>query len=209
MGWENFIVSIVVPLVASAIGGFIAIYSADRSVNQTLIAQEERDDKQHNDLIQGVLQAICEELSVNYGQINLESLKKTWERFEDHKQLWQQNKDPKDRPYFSSHFPIPQDCFVIYRSNANFIGQINRPSNLPGRIVYSYNLLQALIGHFSLNNTFLIEYRKTGNKKALSELQNLGPVLERERDLFNKSVLNLFEILKEEYDIQVSTDYSA
>ena len=207
MGLETFITSIVVPLIASGIGGFIAIYSSDRSVSQTLTAQEQRDKDRQEEIIQGVVQAIYAELNICYNVLNSQAVVATWEKFKEKEELDKIREKDKDTEYISyyvSHFPVPEDYLVIYRSNANVIGQIDKSLALPRQIVSNYMLLQAIMGHFSINNTFLIQHRKTGDQEVLYELQGLGVALKKECDRFNKSAEKLFEVLRQKYKVQNS-----
>ncbi len=196
-------------VISGLIVGVLALTGVFLSFLLTFLGQYFLNRWRNRKMIRAVVQAICEELSISYRLLNSSSVTNTWMRFKDKEEFdrtWRKDKDTKYKPYYASHFPVLEDYLIMYRSNANLIGQINKSSILPGQIVYNYMLLQAIMGHFSINNTFLVQYRKTKDGEALSELRDLGPILRRECDLFNESVEKLFKMLKEEYNVENSAD---
>ena len=210
MEWEIVITSIIVPLIASGIGAFIAIYSSDRSISQTLRAQEKHDGEHQKEIIQGVLRAIYVELNVIRSEINPLMVLEAWDYFEQSQDSWEEDKvagtvSKKDRPYFHEHFPASVDLSIIYRSNANLIGHIKKPPHLRERIVKNYTLLHTLLDSYRTNNMYLDQYqeaRSKGNTKSAemfrSRLQELAPILKGSHDFVSTSMFRLIKRIERE-----------
>ena len=196
-------------LIASIVGGLIAGYFSNRSVGKTLEVQEQRDEKHQQGIIQGVLEAIYEELNAIYGVFNLPKRKKVWKEFEDNLNFWNQTKGLKDfpdedKPFFHYHFPISVDFLIVYRSNANFIGRINN-SDLRRKIVQNYMSIQLLLSYYEENNTLCDRYDEAqrGDQERLidlfrSQLQKLASVLQSNQNSCNKSMDELIKMLEKE-----------
>ena len=178
---------------SSIIGGLIAGILAIAAVFLTLQGQRQHDNDRQQEIIRGVLQAIYEELNEIYNQLNSLPVIACWEDLTS-----------GEFDYYRHVFPISQDYPIIYRSNANLIGQIKN-SNLRREIVKIYKSLDVLMETYQLNNRLINEYEETKNtgtaKLILSvhrQLMAVAPRLLYTQDLFKKSVKKLLDMLKKE-----------
>lgn len=177
----------------AVIGGLIVGIFALTGVFLTHIAQNRRDKKRQQEVIQGVLQAIYEELS------------QFWERqTKDTERFWEIS---EGKILFNAHFEPVVNNFIIYNSNANYIGQIP-DSELRRKIVRVYMLLDILISGHKMNNRLLYEYYeatdagKLGPAMSIYEQRKfLGKEMRKEYDYIDKLVKNILEILQKEYDV--------
>ncbi len=192
----NVLETLVVGVVSALIAGFFTI----SAVFITFRRQEKRDKGRRQEIIRGVLKAICEELNTIYYQLNSSKIEDAWKKFEN-----------GTEQFFWCNFPVPQDYLIIYRSNANLIGQIEKPSYLQCEIVNNYMLLQSLMERYKTNNIFLSQYEEAGDEEKTelfsSRLKEIAPILQKEHNSFKESAKNLFKTLKEEYNIQSPIDY--
>ena len=178
----------------SIIGGLIGGGFAILAVIVAFFGQYKLTEWRQRKTIQGVLQAIYTELNESYQQLNSPLIEKAWEKFENNPEK-----------FFSTLFPVLPDYLIIYRSNANLIGQVEKPPGLRPRIVSSYMLLQALMERYKTNNMLLNQSLETGGDGALDLqsdssflLREIAPVLKQEHNSFKKVTKNLLEILEKE-----------
>ncbi len=195
-------------IVSGLIIGIFALTGVLLSFLLTFLGQYLLNRWRNQKMIRGVVQAIYEELYTIYIQIDQIQQGDMWKELEEREksdESLNKDKDPKDEPYFALHFPVPRDYLIIYRSNANLIGQINKHPMLPSEIVSIYMLLQAIMEHLSINNDLMDQHEKTGDEKFLSKLQILAPGILIECKNFMKSVKVLFYIFNKKYKIRIST----
>ena len=178
-----------------------AFYSADKtasaskeSVLETFQEQRQLDKDRQEKMIQGVLYAIYEELNTIYEHLNSPEMEDGWEEYEN-----------PGKKLFQVYYPAPLDCLIIYRANANLIGQIDEPPELRRKIVSNYMLLQTLMERYKRNNALLVQYQETKDKGELDSY-NMGlftqflitsNMLHKEHKLFKTSTKELFGMLKE------------
>ena len=80
--------------------------------------------------------------------------------------LWieyEKEKEKGNQPYLNYFLKIPTDFFTIYRSNANYLGQID-DSKLRTKIIKVYMLLEALMYGYRTNTEYLSEYIEIRDK---------------------------------------------
>ena len=121
----------------------------------------------------------------------------------DVKKVWEEIKYRR-KDFFTAFYPIPLDYLIIYRSNANHIGQIEN-SSLRGNIVSNYMMLQSLMERYRTNNSFLSRYHDAKDKGEVAlclnlsfSLKNITKTLREEYDTFKNSTQALFKELEEE-----------
>ena len=186
MGWKTLLYD----AIPSFIGGGLALLG----VLITLWYQNWRADKSQNEIIQGVLQALYEELIVLWGLVD--------ESVEFHSKESEQRK----KDFFDAKLTIPQGFFTIYNSNASLIGQIDKlsePEKLGSQIVRVYMLLQALLQAYKTNNELIDKYNDAGyddhqeGMRVYTELLREHALRLREAHSdFTKRIGPLFEILE-------------
>ena len=155
------------------------------SVRETLEGQERRDKDRQQEIIQGVLQAIYEELNAIYNQLNSVSF------------------DEEYSVHYDA-FAVTQDYSIIYRSNANLIGQIKN-SDLRRGVVKTYKTLDVLMEVYKTNNRLLLQWQEAGNtgKRGLaitfhSKLQDIGPELRETHNSSKKSTKEVLDLIERE-----------
>ena len=180
---------------AAAKGAGMTAKASRESVRETLEAREKRDKKRQQEIIQGVQQAIYEELKQIDIQLKEPLVKNSISDIRE-----------KRADYANFFFPVYEDCLVIYRSNANLIGQIENPPNLRREIVGVYMGLQVLMELYRINNRALAQYREVQNKgqsqlamELHGRLKGIAPPLQARHDHFIKSAEKLFKILEEKF----------
>ena len=129
----------------AVIGGLIVGIFALLGIFLTHMARNRRDKKRQQEIIKGVLQAFYVELKV------------TWERYDKRVGDYWKEFEKGRVAIFYDVLPIHHDYLTIYRSNANYIGQIN-DSKLRLKIVEVYTLLQDLMESYRSNAKFLNKY---------------------------------------------------
>ena len=177
------------------ISGLIVGVFAILGVFLTHTVQNRRDKKRQREIIQGVLQAVYDELSILYMHFNSPIVESSWKRFKY---------EEEERKFFDSVLPVSQDHLITYRSNANLIGQIKDP-DLRRKIVQTYMILQVLLESYIINNKLLNQYAEAESKKEVElvagldrHLQAIAPMLEKWHNLFKELTEKLLEMLKKE-----------
>ena len=193
----------------------VGFHSADKtasatkeSVEDTFRNQRQLDKDRQEEIIQGVLHAIYEELDVVYRQLNAPQLKEAWEKFED-KEFWKglPSFTGQDKPVFFGAFPTSVDFLIVYRSNASLIGQVEN-SELRSEIVRNYTFLQILLQSYERNRECFSQCLEAYDKdernfanRLRSDLQKIAPILKENHDSVNESILELLKTLEEELSI--------
>lgn len=198
----------------SIIGGLIAGGFAIAAVYWTLRGQRQQDNDRQQEIIQGVLQAIYEELNTIYKELTSSLMEDNWKAFKKIDQekdipLAEDNSKELEKPalppYFLGRLRVPKDYLIVYRSNANFIGQINN-SELRSEIVSTYMFLQIVMDEYKTYNEYLIPYLEEGRmEKALplfispsEQLQKLSRKLLIDHESLTESIKSFLETLEEE-----------
>ena len=176
-----------------AISGLIVGIFALIGVFLSHMVQNRRDKDRQQEIIQGVQQAIYEELNSLYEELNSLSIEYSWKEFEE-----------KKVTFYYNVFPISQNYSIIYSSNANLIGQIKN-SDLRREIVKTYNLLETLMETYRENNKVVNQYTEalnTGKTQLTSslylQLGTIAPGLRHTHKLFRESTENLLKMLEED-----------
>lgn len=200
-------------MVAAFIGYFITLYvafysvdktaeSSKESVRETFKEQRKLDKERQQEIIQGVLEAIYLELYVISHNLYSQLAEDTWKNFDDKKER-----------FYNSYMKIPEDHLVIFRSNANIIGQVNN-AELRFKIVNTYMYLQSLLDRYRTNNRLLDQHLELGHKdptlhaKIIIQLEQSAPRLKQERENFREMLNDLFGALAKEWS-PTSTSGSA
>lgn len=175
----------------TVISGLIVGIFALVGVFLSHMAQNRRDKKRQKEIIQGVLQALYEELNAIYNQLNSRSEEYSMEKIDEVKD-----------PYYYDAFTVAQDYSIIYRSNANLIGQI-KSSDLRREIVKTYKALDVLMEVYKTNNRLIIQWQEAGNTgnrglatTLFSQIRDITPELREMHNLsmkLTKELLNLLE----------------
>ena len=177
----------------NAVGGLIIGLFALWGIHLTNVEHKRRDRKRQLKLLLGVIHAVQAELKEIYGVLDRRDVKELWRKVKN-----------KEKKFFSATYPVPLDYLIIYRSNANYIGQIENP-DLRDKIVTSYMELQSLMERYRTNNLLLRRYHdaKDNGETDLScnlslQLENITGTLQQEYDRFKSSADNLFKEIKKE-----------
>lgn len=182
-------------LSSSVIGGLIAGGFAILAVYVAFGKQNERDEKRQQEIIQGVLQAFYEELGEVWDQY-VEMTGDFWEKFQ---------KGKGEVLYL--RISVSPDYLVIYRSNANLIGQI-KDSELRRKIVRVYALLQSLVECYKINSDLVAQREKAifdKNQELVDDtyiqLQSYALKLKEDHDRFRGLIEDLFKMLEKELSL--------
>ncbi len=126
--------------------------------------------------IQGVLHALYEELNSFWKQLKGE-VDPYWKMFER-----------GAVKHFDCRLSLSPDYITIYRSNANFIGQIG-DLELRHKIVEVYMLLQALMQGYAINTKFLYEYLEVKDRHEEVVAKREDAVAKRDEVEANKNAI--------------------
>lgn len=136
----QFIIGISAALVGAAIAGYFSLKAIDHSFEK----QRELDGRDKEEKLKSLLTALDSELRTVWdlymqrgGRI-LEEL-------------------PPGQPLLI-FYPIEQEYFVVYNSNASTIGSIS-DNKLRTRLIMTYTKAKGLIDSFKFNNSLLREYQ--------------------------------------------------
>jgi len=113
--------------------------------------------------------------------------------------------EQKKEYIFDFPLRVSQDYLSTYSSNANFIGQIEKPRELRQKIIKGYMLLQRLMKAYEKNNMLLEEHAKViaiGNYGAgdvfYYRLLQYAPELKKEHDYIEEFMKDLLKALEKE-----------
>ena len=178
--------------ISALIGGGLTVLGIFIGLGIQYLIDEGREQK----IIQGFLQAVQEDITILWDEIN-EATGDLWKKFEKEK------KEGKI-PIFSSRISVSPDYLIIYSSNANLIGRVKN-SNLRRKIVKVYTSFQALIEGYKMNSRVLNECREAvheGNHSLYSklnfELRDNAPELKEKHDDFAELMEDFLEMLEKE-----------
>lgn len=176
-------------VISGLLGGGLALLG----VYFTLKGHRQRDKDRQEEIIRGVLQAIYEELKAMYDLLDSSAVELSWKAFEN-----------GSRPYYNFAFIFSKDYSIVFRSNANLIGQIKN-SNIRHEIVKVYKVLDVIMGEYEKNTELLVRYikaDKTGQRELASELykqlRDFAPELREMHEFSKKSIRNFLYMLEEE-----------
>lgn len=145
MDWGNFISG----LVGAAIGGAATLVGAKWQLSEAEAGQKKREDKHHA----AILRAIHDELET------------LWDHYL--KTVGNQIAAlPKDKP-FNAYWPVSNDYFVVFNSNAVFLGHIE-DSDLRKSLIVAYSAAKGLVDSFRLNNAMVEKLELAHQAAALN-----------------------------------------
>ena len=130
-------------IIGAIIGGVITGFFAILATNRTYQHQKQHAEENEEKLINGLLQAIHDEIETIYEQYQetmgskLESL--------------------KEGEALTFYYPLVSDFFTVYNGNSFLIGRI--PDNdLRKRIITTYTLAKGMVDSFRLNNELVSKF---------------------------------------------------
>lgn len=169
-------------------GGFALL-----GVYFTLKGHRQRDKDRQEEIIRGVLEAIYEELKEMYNLLDSSVVELSWKAFEN-----------GSSSYYNYAFIFSKDYSIVFRSNANLIGQIKN-SDIRHGIVTIYKVSDVIMGEYEKNSELLVQYTKaskTGQRELASELykqlRDFAPELREMHKFSKKSIREFMHMLEEE-----------
>ena len=181
------IVGTITAAITAAIVGALATYTV----------QGVSDNRRQKQRILGALGGIHAELNTTCKELALQYEKENWKNFK--------KSDPKQYhlpPFFTGPLQLPEDYAVVYRSNANLIGQIKN-SDLRSKIVSTYRSLETFKNQHKAYKTEYSSYLKEGPMYS-SRAVNLGQSaleLIQDHESLTKSIKSILEMLEEEISL--------
>ena len=137
--WSAFSSAIIGAIVGGLITGFFALESTRRSFRN----QREHADENEKKIIQGLLQAIHDEIETVYDRYQ-ETMGSKLESLGEGGAL-------------TFYYPLVSDFFSVYNGNAFLIGRI--PDNdLRKQIIKTYTLSKGMVDSFRLNNDLVQKF---------------------------------------------------
>lgn len=132
-------------LIGALVGGYFTLKATDKAIREENAKETRREDKE----VQNLLDALGVELSALW-DFHMRRLGGTVEGL------------PADEP-LDVYYPLTQDYFTIYNSNAISIGRI-KDAELRKSIVVTYNKCKKVVDGFKYNNEMVREYRDCVSK---------------------------------------------
>ncbi len=164
-----------------------------------------RNKRRQSQRVLGVLEGIHAELNTIYKQLISKGTRDTLEAFKkidqkkDEPSAEDNSKGPEESelPFLAGWLRIPEDYLIVYRSNANLIGQINN-SDLRREIVSTYMFLQIVMEDYKTYNTHLNSLLEKAQLALFFKEVGLES-LEKKEELIKRTAdfLNLSDKLKE------------
>jgi len=137
--WSAFSSAIIGAIVGGLITGFFALESTRRSFKN----QREHADENEKRLIQGLLQAIHDEIETVY------------ERYQE--TMGSRLESLGEGGALTFYYPLVSDFFSVYNGNAFLLGRI--PENdLRKQIIKTYTLSKGMVDSFRLNNDLVQKF---------------------------------------------------
>lgn len=130
-------------ITGAVVGGIVAGYFALRTVTISFNNQRKHDEENEGKLIQGLLQAIHDEIETIY------------ERYQE--TIGSKLETLADGDALTSYYPVVSDFFSVYNGNTFLIGRI--PNNdLRKQIIMTYTLSKGMVDSFRLNNDLVHKF---------------------------------------------------
>ena len=195
MPWTETVPALIGAVVGAVVGGGITGFFAFKGVDRAHERALERASDSQNQTVQGVLQAIHDEIEV------------LWERYMT--SIGFQLEALPTGSGFLFYWPVLHDYFTVYNSNAHLIGYIS-DVNLRHAIVKTYTLSKALVDSYRMNNEILIRrdnaysiWQRTKTQDDLNflnqhllQLQSYAPGLKEIHKQLKSEVENLLRELR-------------
>ena len=147
----------------SNISALIAAISALVGVVIGILGEHQLNAMRQRKIVRGVKQAFYEELNSFWKKLK-KAVDFSWKDF-----------DQKKIEYFDCPLSLSPDYLTIYRSNANYIGQID-DLELRGKIVNVYMTLQALMQGYETNTKYFYEYKELIDRHEEVKAQYIMPL---------------------------------
>jgi hypothetical protein len=137
--WSTFGSAISGAVLGGLITGFFALRSTDKAHKH----QQELSDENEEKTIQGLLQAIHDEIET------------VWDRYQD--TMGARIDVLKEGEALAFYYPLVSDFFTVYNGNSFLIGRI--PDNdLRKQIIKTYTLAKGMVDSFRLNNDLVHKF---------------------------------------------------
>lgn len=143
-GWIAFGAAIVGAIVGGAITGFFTLKGVFKAHKNTVDLQKNKEES----AIKGLLQALHDEVET------------IWDRYMEGAGFHLEAL--KDNEPFLMYYPVVQDYFTVYNSNAFLIGHIP-DTDLRKDIVYIYTTAKGLVDSYRLNNDLVQKFEHWNN----------------------------------------------
>lgn len=137
--WESFGAAIAGAVVGGAITGFFALRAAKQEHRNNILLQQQKE----KEVIAGLLQAIHDEVET------------IWDRYQEGMGVHLEAL-PENQPLLM-YYPVVQDYFTVYNSNAFLIGHIE-DHDLRKEIVSLYTMAKGLVDSYRLNNDLVQKF---------------------------------------------------
>ncbi|MBV8938610.1 MAG: hypothetical protein JO089_02060 [Alphaproteobacteria bacterium] len=131
-------------LIGAAVGGVFTLYAARQSIVASVVREQKQDEKE----MQNMLEAMGVEMSTLWDF----HMMRVGERVE---QL-------RDGEALEFYYPLTQDYFTIYDTNASKIGLVKDPA-LRKAIVVCYNKCKKVVDGFKYNNELYRDYAQAAS----------------------------------------------
>lgn len=188
----NWLVPLISSICGALIGGFIAGFFALKAANKAhqnnLLIQKKNEDN----LFKGILQAFHDEIET------------LLERYQETTGARLESLEAGEP--FLFYYPVINDFFTVYNSNASLIGKIN-DNDLRKLLVRTYTLAKGLVDSYSMNNEFIQKYEywnalfiETNNEahkdQYLTHYNALVPYADTLKQLHNEVKKNANDLLR-------------
>lgn len=178
---DNSWISIVAAILGSIVGGSITGYFTLRGVKQAHRNDLEKQKKDRETIIRGLLQSLHDEIET------------LWETYM--KGIGVKLEALTDNQPFLFYYPVTQEYFTVYTGNSFLIGQID-DNDLRKAIITSYTKARGLIDSYRFNNDLLQKYEYW----SFLFQESKNPQHATNRDAYLKTLINCAKDLKISHD---------
>jgi len=131
-------ISFVAAIIGASVGGFITAWATRKSVQQIFKNDLKKRDIEKQENLQGLYRVIKSELNTLWSRYYNEGAGEKIENLKDGEPLLM-------------YYPLTQDYFTMYHSNANLIGEIQN-EDLRGLIILTYSAAKGVVDSYRYNN---------------------------------------------------------
>lgn len=176
-------------LVGAGVGGWFTLYATEKTIKSNYEAQEQEEERE--------LRALLSSLGVELNAL--------WQFHQ--RRIGYQIEQMTEKDAVMFYYPLTQDYFTIYNSNASFVGRLD-DNELRKAIVVTYNKCKKVVDSFIYNNTLFLDYQQMNyetidsgvqnpNQAAkLEELQQFAAVMKSDHIELKQYVEHLLDLLE-------------
>jgi len=183
MELSDALVNSLTALISAVIGGGLTGYFTLKATDKAIRDQNDKEIRRDEREVENLLDALGVEI------------KTLWEFHM--RRVGQRVEALPDGQPLEFYYPLTQDYFTIYNSNAALIGRI-KDCNVSEAIVVCYNKCKKVVDGFKYNNELVREYRNDRSPPKIQALTDYARIIKEDHFELKGYVERLLELLKQQ-----------